>query len=87
MAICRSLDTPNGESKTKKHPSFRDIFYAQVIAYKHIKAKDSRVTDGNLFNFDTSLLPQRVVSQVELKRNVFTRERRERLNKSGLGSW
>ena len=45
------------------------------------------VTGGNLFNFDTSLLPEGVASQVERKRNVFTRERSERLNKSGLESW
>ena len=44
------------------------------------------LTGGNLFNFDTSLLPEGVASQVERKRNVFTREQSERLNKSGLGS-
>ena len=43
------------------------------------------LTGGNLFNFDTSLLPEGVTSQVERKRNVFTREQSERLNKSGLG--
>ena len=38
------------------------------------------LTGGNLFNFDTSLLPEGVASQVERKRNVFTRERSERLH-------
>ena len=27
MVICRSLDSPNGESETKKHPSFSGVFY------------------------------------------------------------
>ena len=27
MVICRSPDSPSGEFKTKKHPSFLGVFY------------------------------------------------------------
>ena len=43
--------------------------------------KPVKSTGGNLFNFDTSLLPEGVASQVEHKRNGFTNDRREWLHK------
>ena len=39
MAFSRSSDSPNGEFKTKKHPSFLGVFYTQVVVYQRVKTK------------------------------------------------
>ena len=39
MELFRSPDSPNGESKTKKHPSFSGVFYTQIAVYQRVKTK------------------------------------------------